>query len=341
MTPADAETPVAGPPAPFVAGPAELPEEHADALLSGAALATVDVQLFDLTGPGVVACLQGMLTSDIESPGDGAFVYGAALTPKGMIRTDVWAARSGTTVTLTVPAAGVPAMTEILARQLPPRLARVTDGVPRTVLRLGGPTAVAMAERAGIAVPATGQAARSAFRPPACVVCRPAEGAPFDLELHVDDADVAAVRRALLDAGVVETTAATLELGRILAGWPRLGAEIDDKTLPHEMRYDEINGVSYTKGCYTGQETVARLHFRGHANRLLRGITWQDAPDFGQPAVTQGDKQIGRVTSIAWCAPYMQYLGLGLVRREADLAEPVQAAGTPARLVELPFRFSL
>src|SRR5204863_149594 len=71
----------------------------------------------------------------------------------------------------------------------------------------------------------------------------------------------------LAAAGAVEAEPAMLELARILAGWPRLGAEVDDKTIPQEVRFDEIGGVSYTKGCYTGQETVARLHFRGHANR--------------------------------------------------------------------------
>ena len=58
----------------------------------------------------------------------------------------------------------------------------------------------------------------------------------------------------------------------------RLGHEIVEKTLVQEVRYDEIGGVSYTKGCYTGQETVARLHFRGHTNRELRGLRWMSAP---------------------------------------------------------------
>src|SRR5207253_1404740 len=71
----------------------------------------------------------------------------------------------------------------------------------------------------------------------------------------------------LAAAGAVEADPAMLELARILAGWPRLGAEVDEKTIPQEVRFDEIGGVSYTKGCYTGQETVARLHFRGRAGR--------------------------------------------------------------------------
>jgi folate-binding protein YgfZ len=333
---------VTTPAAPFVVGPAELPEEQADALLSGTLFALADAYPVDVTGPGAVTCLQGLLTNDVEAAGDGAFLYGALLSPKGMIRTDLWAARAGTTMHLTLPAAGRAAASEIFERQLPPRLARVTarDG-ERDVLRLAGPGTVAAAERAGIVVPAPGRTGRSAFRPPESFVCRPPDGAPFTLELHVAREHASAMREALLGAGAVEGTTAALDLARILEGWPRLGAEIDAKTLPQEVRYDEINGVSYTKGCYTGQETVARLHFRGHANRLLRGLAWQETPDFGQSAVVQGERTVGRVGSIAWCAPYMQYLGLAVVRRDTDLETPVQAAGAAARVSELPFRFSL
>ena len=88
-----------------------------------------------------------------------------------------------------------------------------------------------------------------------------------------------------------------MQAARILAGWPALGAEIDERTLPQEVRYDEIGGVSYTKGCYTGQETVARLHFRGHPNRELRGLWWRsDEPEplnGGSRSVLSGEREVG------------------------------------------------
>ena len=91
------------------------------------------------------------------------------------------------------------------------------------------------------------------------------------------------------------------QAARILAGWPALGAEIDGRTLPQEVRYDEIGGVSYTKGCYTGQETVARLHFRGHPNRELRGLWWRsDEPEAlngGSRSVLSGEREVGSVRS--------------------------------------------
>ena len=130
-----------------------------------------------------------------------------------------------------------------------------------------------------------------------------------------------------------------MELARILAGWPRLGAEIDDKTLPQEVRFDAINGVSYTKGCYTGQETVARLHFRGHTNKELVGLTWEGTIDPTDPTITQDDRPVGRVTSAAWLSPFQQYVGLGIVRRHTKRDQPVMAASSSADVVRLPFEF--
>src|SRR5207244_10772940 len=77
-----------------------------------------------------------------------------------------------------------------------------------------------------------------------------------------------------------------------------------DRTMPQEGRDDELGGVSYTKGCYTGQETVSRLHFRGHTNRYLRGLMFDAEPAAtpapGWTAVTHLDRDVGRVTSLAW-----------------------------------------
>src|SRR5205807_525763 len=107
-----------------------------------------------LAAAGAVTCFQGLLTNDIEKPGDGAFVYGAMLTPKGMIVVDGWATRHDTTVSYTVPAHGRERALEILTRSVPPRLARLADRTAElAVLRLMGPRAQAVAEAAGLAMP--------------------------------------------------------------------------------------------------------------------------------------------------------------------------------------------
>ncbi|MDH3496653.1 MAG: hypothetical protein OER21_07815 [Gemmatimonadota bacterium] len=324
-------------PAPFVLRPDQLTAPEADAVLDGAVVVEPHVAVLDVTGPGAVACMQGLLTADIDKPGDGAFVYGALLTPKGMIVTDLWALRERGAVRLTVPRDGLAAALEIFSRSLPPRLARYAERSPdHRVVRLAGPRALELAAAAGLAVPSEGRAGPAILGECACVVARP-HHAPFAVDLVVPAAHVASLRSRLAAAGMIEAAPAALELARVLAGWPRLGAEIDGKTLPQEVRFDDLGGVSYTKGCYTGQETVARLHFRGHANRQLMGLAWDEPPDLARTEVSQDERPRGRVSSIAWVAPLERHLGLGIIRREVDRARPVVAAGAPASVLELPF----
>ena len=318
------------------------------ALRTGAVLARAEAGVVALTGPGAVTCFQGLLTNDIEKPGDGAFLYGALLTPKGMIVVDGWATRHGTTVSYTVPAHGRERALEILTRSVPPRLARLADRTAElAVLRLTGPQALAVAEAAGLAVPSTaGRAAQAVTGDASAEVARPGDVAPFALQfsLPADRAD--ALRERLVAGGALWADSDALEFARILAGWPALGAEVDDRTIPQEVRYDELGGVSYTKGCYTGQETVSRLHFRGHTNRYLRGLMFDAEPAAtpapGWTAVTHLDRDVGRVTSLAWVpeagvAGGGMWIGLALVRREVLPGTAVRAAGRDAHVVELPF----
>src|SRR3989441_4730375 len=297
------------------------------ALRAGAVLARAEAGVVSLVGPGAVTCLQGLLTSDVEKPGDGAFVYGALLTPKGMIVVDGWAARRGATVRYTVPAEGRERALAIFTRSIPPRLARIADQTADVaVFRLAGPRSLAAAEAAGLPLPpGPGRVIEADARGGGITVARASETAPFVLQVDVPRTRADAVRAKLAAAGAAETDPTGLELARILAGWPGLASEVDEKTIPQEVRYDEIGGVSYTKGCYTGQETVSRLHFRGHTNRYLRGLVFDAEP--GAPpagawsAVSHLDREGGRVTSLAWVpglgvAGGGLWIGLAIVRSE-------------------------
>src|SRR6266853_6530775 len=93
----------------------------------GAVLVTTEPAVFRVQGPGALTCLQGLLTNDLEKPGDNSLVYGALLTPKGMIVVDAWVLRQGDSFTLIVPPDGHAAAQELFTRTLPPRLARTTD----------------------------------------------------------------------------------------------------------------------------------------------------------------------------------------------------------------------
>src|SRR5881398_1255546 len=134
--------------------PGEVTPALVTALYTGAVVSPVAAGVVALTGSGAVTFFQGLLTNDVDLPGDGAFVYGALLTPKGMIVVDGWATRHDTTVSYTVPAHGRERALEILTRSVPPRLARLADRTAElAVLRLMGPRAQAVAEEAGLEVP--------------------------------------------------------------------------------------------------------------------------------------------------------------------------------------------
>ena len=117
----------------------------------------------------------------------------------------------------------------------------------------------------------------------------------------------------LLDADLEATVSAEeLELLRITAGTPAWGKEIDDRVLPAEAGLTE-RAVSFTKGCYPGQEPIARLHYRGHANRGLRVLALDGLPELESELVYEG-KTVGRITSAA--AGENGAVALAYVRRE-------------------------
>lgn len=319
------------------------------ALRAGALVVRADAAVLELSGTGAVVCMQGLLTADFEKPGDGAFMYGALLTPKGMIVVDGWASRSGTTVEFVVPAAGRERALGILTRSVPPRLARTADRSGElAVVRLAGAHALAIADAARLPAPsAPGRVTTVALEGVSCDIARSSEGAPFVLQIVAPIGTAARLVDRLEAAGALQGGQPALELARIIAGWPGLESEVDERTLPQEVRFDEIGGVSYTKGCYTGQETVSRLHFRGHANRSLVGLEFDAEPPVGV-AITvplrSDDRDMGRVTSVAWLpdgAPIAggagRWIGLGMVRREVEIGARVRAGDVAARVVALPF----
>jgi folate-binding protein YgfZ len=315
-----------------------LSAERLRALRDGAVVVTTAPAVFRVEGPGALTCLQGLLTNDLAKPGDGSLVYGALLTPKGMIVADHWVLREADGFTLVAPSEGGAATAEIFRRSLPPRLARATDvaGERRALWALG-PQAYATLARTGLApLPeACGRVAGLEIGGERVQLALGTEPAYF-AALAVGSAEaIGELAAALEGGGAARGTADDLDAARIIAGWPALGAEIDERTLPQEVRYDELGGVSYTKGCYTGQETVARLHFRGHTNRELRGLRWDAPPPGGERLVLREEKQVGTVRSTLRIGE--QTIGLAPIRREVAPGEEVVAGGAPATVVALPF----
>lgn len=304
-------------------------------LTSGAVMVELERALVRVEGSGAVLCLQGLLTNDLVKPGEHAISWGALLTPKGMIESDLWAVRQGNSILLVLPPAGMLKASPVFKRSLPPRLARMTEltGLWRT-LQLYGAGAEQVLRDSGIVreTPAPGQVVAGAD---GLVVAQPLLGGPFGFLVAGPAEMIILALGRLQQAGATVGTTEDADAARILAGWPALGAEIDDKTLPQEVRFDELGGVSYTKGCYLGQETVARIHFRGHPNRELRGLEWDDVTSLDGVAIAGTGREVGTVRSTLLAGG--QRIGLAPIRREVQVGEMVTAGGRPARVVSLPF----
>jgi folate-binding protein YgfZ len=145
-------------------------------------------------------------------------------------------------------------------------------------------------------------------------------------ELFVAATDAAALNSALAAAGAGPGSNETWEIARIESGRPVWGVDMDDTTLPQEANFDDLGAISYTKGCYIGQETVARVHFRGHVNRFLRKLRFvsRPAPPKGAELLDEAGKVIGDIRSVA-LSPRYGGVGLGMVRREILPGTTLQA----------------
>ena len=295
---------------------------------------------FRLTGGGRVTCLQGLVTCDVAQPGDGSHVFGALLTAKGMIVAPLWITRLADAILVEAPAVAAPAVAATFERSLPPRLCKCEDvsSVFATVGLYGPAATGCLAAALDGEPPAAGRAAELRRDGASAVVARvAARGVDgFDCVVPAGDAEAFAAR--LGRAGAVAASPALLEERRILAGFPRLGAEIDEKTLPQEVRLDELGGVSFTKGCYLGQETVARIHFRGHANRYLAGLGLGGEPAALPADVSHGGQIAGRLTSACWWPAQDTWAGLAVLRRSVAPGSVVDLGGaSEATVTELPW----
>lgn len=162
-----------------------------------------------------------------------------------------------------------------------------------------------------------------------------ATAAPAGIDVLCASDDRDAVLDALTAAGAEPAGEAPVEILRVEHGRPRYGIDLDDSVIPQEAGLNE-RAVSFTKGCYVGQETVARLHYRGKPNRHLRGLALSETlPD--RTPLMLGEREVGTLTSVV-ASPRLGAIGLALLRREAEPGATLTAGGTAsAKVVELPF----
>jgi folate-binding protein YgfZ len=131
----------------------------------------------------------------------------------------------------------------------------------------------------------------------------------------VPRAELQAALEQALAQGAVLMGFEAWERARVERGTPRYGQDMDDKTIPLEAGLKPF--ISYDKGCYVGQEVIARATFRGHVNRELQRLAFgETAPAVGA-VLRSGDKEVGRVTSVVQAPDGREWIGLGYVHRDA------------------------
>ncbi len=270
-----------------------------DALAQGTLVADLSGYVrYELTGKGRASVLQGIVSCDVEKP-KAPCLFGALLTAKGMIVTPLWITILDERIIVEAPASAGAALGETFVRTMPPRLCTARDITSESISMLVFGNHAPHVQGS----PAVARGTGGTYR-----VVRREEAS------------------AAVSAGMVRASDALLETCRIEAGIPRLGSEIDDRTLPQEVGLERLGAISFTKGCYIGQETVARLHWRGHANRRLVSVDLDGAPGALPLELEADGKPAGRLTSAAWSDAAAGHVGLAMVRREVADGDELRLA---------------
>jgi folate-binding protein YgfZ len=281
-----------------------------------------------LTGGEAKEFLHGQVTNDVEALVPGRGCYAAFLTHKGKMLGDLRILDLGDELFLDTERASLQELFNMIRRY---KLGRDVELHKRTVecglLSLVGPDARRVAGAAGLGSDEHDNAAAEIGGVPVRLVAT-AGG----VDLICDAARTAELKTALAD--VPEVSEAAAEVVRVEAGRPRYGLDLDDSVIPQEAGLNE-RAVSFTKGCYVGQETVARLHYRGKPNRHLRGLRLSEPAAAGE-ALRLGEREVGRLGSSV-VSPAHGPIGLAIVRREAAPGDTVDIAGVTATVVDLPF----
>lgn len=267
-------------------------------------------------GPDAAGFLHGLLSNDVAGLAPGGACRALLLDAKGHLQADLRVRRDGDD-----------AFTLVLDPEGAGQVAATLDRYHFSEdLDLLGPEEVEVVTVAG----APEGAARSAeLAVPATL--------PGAVDLVVPDAAAAIAR-----LGLPEAPAEALEMARIAAGVPRVGIDTGPTTLVQEAGLEDA-AVSFDKGCYLGQETVARAQFRGRVNRVLRGLSLAEPPPPAGARVLRDGREVGRLTSRT-VTPDLGAIGLAVLRREAAPGSRVEVemdrggAPAPATVVELPFR---
>jgi folate-binding protein YgfZ len=281
-------------------------------------------------GPEAVDYVQAQITNDVEALDRGEGCYAALLERKGHMQADMRVLRLDDGLWLDTEPQAEPAVLRHLGTYRIGHQVEISElGADRAILSLIGPAAAEVAgtgplspEHAHGELDVAGVAAR-------------AVATDLGVDLICEAGDAAELAEGLSAAGAAPVSEEAAEIIRVESGRPRFGREMTSATIPQEAGIDE-RAVSFTKGCYIGQETVARLHYKGKPNRRLRGLCLEAPVNAGEVIKLDG-RDVGQVGT-AVLSPAHGPIALAIVRREAEPGAIVTIGdGGSGRVVELPF----
>ena len=309
------------------------------------------------TGEKAADVLTGLVTNDVGALHTGQGQYAAALTAKGKVVSDLRILRLDDGFLTDASARSRDAWTSVVRKYVNPRLARYTDQT-ETLSSLGiyGTQARYVVEE----ITGVGHSALALLLPyghiqvehngSRLIVMRSPDLVVEGYDLFVAPDHWQQVWDSAVKAHATPGGLAVWEIARVEAGRPEWGIDMNDNTIPQEANLERLEAISFTKGCYTGQEVVARVHFRGHVNRALRGLRASGTvpPPTNAPLFDATGKSVGDVRSSV-VSPRLGGIALGMVRLEveagtqllarwsADPAGDAAAGEMPVDVVALPF----
>lgn len=300
---------------------------------SAAVIDRSERRLLRLTGKDPIGMLNAILTNDIPAQGDRG-AYAMLLNPKGRVQADLRVVEAEGEILIDTEREGAEAAEEILGRYAPFSRVELEVLPGWKVLGLYGPGAVGLLGNPDLAEHETKQAEIGGASVLVVGVAEPVGG--YDLIGPTDM--LATIREHLVERGAVPADQNAYETARIAAGVPRFGADITPENFPGESEYSLQRAVDFRKGCYPGQETVARMHYRGSPNKMLYRFEMEPgstgSPKAGDE-ILQGEKElagqaspvdvVGRLTSVAPFPVDGKTYALGYLARKADLEAPMRA----------------
>lgn len=326
-----------------------LNEEYEAAQLGAISVSRTARGRMRLMGDRAREVLTGLVTNDIVSVTAGQGAYAAALTAKGKIIADLRTyARESELWMDTNPMAWAGWWLTV-RKYINPRLAKYEDLTTAydTTSVYGADSVRLVGQALGLpdallaALPHYGHCAFGEGERRDGFVARVPDTSLDGFDIWVSTDRSPWLHERLRGVGVQPGGALVSDVLRVEAGRPEWGLDMDENTLAQEANMDELHAISYTKGCYTGQETVARVHFRGHVNRNLRGLRLdqRELPARGSDVRNAEGTVIGDIRS-AVISPRLGAIALAMLRREVVNGDHVVLSSEGplvAEVVELPF----